>query len=554
MKIKPIIVILVFSLIIVGIPFASNSNFTSRQPITSLKASHIASDETHSLTWTSRWESIPQPVVNDSAVIGDHVILNSTFDETLLGKNITRTELKIIDGFTFSTTRSLKPISGSTLEFPYDDIDWIYVSGMESGDLVNITAYAENDCDYFAFSGDMAISDYDVSTDLLSLQMDTMNNPEHGVFVWSSTSDTMVFGCYNYDNTTEGNWSVYMEIGEMSIHNAIGSSLSLDTYWLDNVNDTYEITAIAYTESNESFVHQYENITICNFFAPSLLSISIQNVVDITFNITWLCSDLNVDDENFYSLWLSNNDGLSYLLLAMNLTQPWYLWNSTGWLQGDYVARVRAYSVDLSPSSPCSLDNPPNNYWPGDMSEIISPPFEAGGVHTFVPPFISVGHVDNIAYALGSVSNNITFQITLTPYYRMMIRYYIQDNGTDWVSGYFYSTNSTSEVTMFFDGLPLGSHNILVTFITDWDSTSTEFTILVYQTNTTSTTTSTTTTYSTQNTTDFSYLFHSILIGISIGSSLVIVTVVILTINLRHKHSRQITSCSDFLQVSLSLS
>ena len=195
------------------------------------------------------------------------------------------------------------------------------------------------------------------------------------------------------------------------------------------------------------------------------------------------------------------------------------------------------------------------NYdWPGDMSEIISPPFEAGGVHTFVPPFISVGHVDNIAYALGSVSNNITFQITLTPYYRMMIRYYIQDNGTDWVSGYFYSTNSTSEVTMFFDGLPLGSHNILVTFITDWDSTSTEFTILVYQTNTTSTTTSTTTTYSTQNTTDFSYLFHSILIGISIGSSLVIVTVVILTINLRHKHSRQITSCSDFLQVSLSLS
>ncbi len=534
MKKMPVVVICIVIIVLNGFPFLFDIERSRDVPTNYLINSDLSSTDGCTLTWTSHWESIPQSITDNSTIIGDHIILNATFNEDILGMNITSTELRIIDGFTFNITRPLKTYSDgvTTFDFVYDELDWINITGISYGDLINITGYAENDCDYFAFDGTTPIQDYDWNNNLLGAQMATNDNPEHGEFIWNSLSDTMVFGCFNYDNTPEGNWSVYMEIGELSIHDVSGNSISLDTYWLDNNNDTYEITAIGYAESNYSFILKLENITLCNFFSQILFDINVSTFGDDSVNITWQCHDSNLDEVHYYNLWLSNDDGYSYVLLATNFTNSWFVWNYTGWLQQEYVVRIRAYSADLSLESPCTLDNPPESYWPGDMSELVSHSFEAGTTHTYIPSNIYVDDVEDILYVLDSEGNSIAFHISLTPFNPVSISYDVYDNSTLWFYGSFTANTSSFEFSLNFDGLDLGSHDIQIRFDNGFDYIYSEFRIIVYQS-----TTTTTTKQTTLNVPDIDNLFHFLLIGISVGSSVVIVAVVILTIRLRLRSS-----------------
>ena len=88
-------------------PITSSLSTGHQHPIV-VQESISPSADSPTLTWTSRTESAmgpePLPVGNQSRLIGDHIVLNATFPEEL---NVTHSEMRVWNGFTYSTTRPL---------------------------------------------------------------------------------------------------------------------------------------------------------------------------------------------------------------------------------------------------------------------------------------------------------------------------------------------------------------------------------------------------------------------------------------------------------------
>ena len=524
-----IFVILLVSLFpIISSIYFSFDNSDAQTELEPVPLNFVSDDSSGvNLTWTSRTQQIPQLLENDSKAVGDHVVLNATFPSN---ENITQCKMHIWDRFFFATSRPLVPTSlNGSFEMFIDPVqcDWVTIQGFEIGDLVNITGnFTNSNCDFYAWDASVNPLEYTRSNNLLN--MESYDKPEHDSFIWSSENDTMKLACYNFDNTSIGNWSVYIEVGNHLTEIEEGSSIEIDTYYFINMNQTYSIKVTGYTDLNESFETYWENVEICNFFEPALPAvISIYTSDDIVFNITWICEDQNQDDVNYYSLWLSRDGGVTHVLLRQNLTQTWFGWNSSNWLEADYIARVRAYSVDYT-SGECQLDDPPSSYWPGDYSDAISFPFLGGGVGMGGPiPYFSI-NTNALSYEFGSTGNMISVHLS---YYNrppsLSIVYSVTDNGTLWIQEEYVLESSEESFTINIDGLSIGTHDlsIAIDFFGPYDREY--LTVIV----TTPTSSNTTTTETPQDWNQL--LIQALVVGVSIGCIGVIAAVIILSNRLR---------------------
>ncbi len=241
-----------------------------------------------------------------------------------------------------------------------------------------------------------------------------------------------------------------------------GSSIVFDTYYLSNSNATYNIVVNGTTAVEEHLVFIAENVTICNFFSPQVQVNPLLEVQENLWNISWSCSDLNADDTNYFSIWISRDYNPSFILLIQNITQLTYLWNSTGWLTGDYTVRVRAFSVD-STSAECGVDNPPESYWPGDYSDAFAYPFPHTGP---IPIYYYVTEISDVTYEFGSLGNIIEVSLYTSPYVGAeTIDYIVRRNGTDWFEDQVQLSSHEVDFQINIDGLSVGVHNIEIEFL-----------------------------------------------------------------------------------------
>lgn len=480
------------------------------------------------LTWTSRTQSEPQLLENGSIAAGDHVVVNASFPESF---NITRCEMRIWNGFTFTTTRPLVNATdpGGVFTGIIDpaQFDWVVIKGIEKGLRVNITCnFTNRDSDFMAWDGTINQSLYTYSNNIV--EMTSGDKPEHHSFTWTSDNDTLVLGCLNYAGGI-GNWTLLVQVGIDVSYSCTGSSISMDTYYFERVNQTCNILVTGIIVLSESFSLLRERVRICNFFAPNVTIHPIETLPsdDRTYNITWSSTDANADDVHYYTVWLSNNDGLSFMLMAQNLTRTWHLWNSSGWLEDDYMVRVRAYSVDFTVPGLADVSDPPEGYWPGDYHDAFTPPFPAGNVgHGLPPPYftLDIDIVTNSSYVFGSTGNTITVHLTFTYHVPTSIPYVVSDNGSFWLQGDYRPRSFSETFTINIDGLSIGYHIISVG-VTGYYTTSYQSLAI----NVTEQISSTT--YS--KPLDWNPFVQALAIGISIGSVTIIITVLILTIRLK---------------------
>lgn len=304
----------------------------------------------------------------------------------------------------------------------------------------------------------------------------------------------------------------------------VGSSIALDTYYLASSNQTYSILVTGTTSTDDSIINIWENVSICNFFAPEPSAFFPQTDDDIVFNFTWNCEDQNLDDVNYYSLWLSFDSGVSFMLLERNLTQTWFVWDSYGHLPREYIAMVRAYSVDYS-SSECSVDDPPSSYWPGDYSNTISS-FWGGYAPTGPIPSYSIG-TNSSTYEFGTTNNVITVVFSFSPFRPpLSIEYSVSDNGSLWVQGVYVPESSEGSFTINIDGLSIGTHDLSIRL--PFGTINPQSLMIVVTTPAPSNTT-TTTTGSPLNWP----LIQALAVGVSIGSVAIITIVIILSVRLK---------------------
>jgi len=416
--------------------------------------------------WTSRSQNEPLSFNNGSSLVGDHIVVNATFPD---GLNVTHSELKIWNGFTYETTRPLviPTDPGGVFEGIIDpsQFDWIIISGIEVGLSVNITCdFTNSDSDFMAWPDSIDPSERTYANNLLN--MVSGDKPEHDLIRWSETG-SMHLACLDYSGEA-GNWTLHLEVGARYASHSNGSSVSMDTYYLDRTNATYNILATGYSSSNETYQIMKEDVILCNFFSPHV-TVSVPELLQTevhTFNITWSCFDDNLDDVNYYSIWLSNNDGLSFMLLAQNLTRTWFAWDSDGWIDDTYIIRVRAYSIDITnPNN--DVSDPPEGYWPGDYNDGFSVPIET--YWYFGPPQpprdILVRSVPDITIGVGITGYTIDWILYKGPrscYWQPMpesVLCNIYKNGELFSEHHVVFWSDSATLSISLDNLTLGTYN-----------------------------------------------------------------------------------------------
>ena len=522
---KGCVVYLVMLFLIIGILLGSdfntaqgsNSNAFELNPITSYS---IASD-VPSITWTSRTESEPQPLENNSIAAGDHVVVNATFPEDY---NITNCTLRIWNGFNYTATDSLvtvqDPTSAYTDIINPDEFSWMIVKGIEKGLKINLTCtFTNNDSDFMVWPGSIPLSSFMFVNNIAN--MCTSSNPEQDSFYWDYDNDTMFIGCWNYENASTGTWTAHLNVGSDITVFSDEHAVVVDTYYISGRNQSYNILAKGLSDANETSIIYRENVSVCNFFTPEVhVNAPVERPSGSgTYNISWSCSDQNADDVNYFSVWVSNDVGYTFIMIAENLTSYSMIWDTTGWLEQDYAIRVRAYSVDFTNLELCSTEDPPTSYWPGDYGDGIFYPFTPTGI---IPPYtLSVSSPGDISYQLGTTGHNVTLSLTFSNSIPTSLDYDIYDNDSVWYLGELHPLDYVNTLQLNVDGLSLGLHEISIVFHADSGDITRTFVVTIFEasTSTTTTTTSTTTTITTTG--------DNLVIPLVIGASIVSASLVI---------------------------
>lgn len=299
------------------------------------------------LTWTSRWTSLPQRVENNSHLVGDHVILNASYN-----------------GFT-----------------EFSRIEMYFVS-------INVTI-----------------------------------------------SNTSRFICYD----------TYKTVG----------------------NSTHEIHVTVLNSLNESIAHSlYLDVDFGNWFTPSVIVNDPIELEDGLFNFTWSSVDLNADDVNFYQVWVSSDGGSSFYLVASNLTETYYVWDSEGYLMGPYFVRIRAFSVDLF-VYPGPFISIPGDYWPGDHGDGYAETWSGDGPPRFAT--IKIDSPSDLSFFEGTLGQWIIWNLSIysdgiPP---NEISYTIFHNNVVYLHDSKQITGSAGQsISFLLEGFAAGSHNF--TLVVDY--------------------------------------------------------------------------------------
>jgi hypothetical protein len=353
------------------------------------------------LSWTSRDSTSPTVFHTGDTIAGDHVVVNATWTD---GVNpgmpefaITTTAIQVLYGTLFYEEGAMVHASnpGGVFAGIIDPAQfaWVTVPDLNAGDVARIVCdFDTSDADIMAWYESTPMAERTYANNIVD--MASGDHPETDTILLLESGD-VEFGILDYTGDG-GNYylTVDTRLG-LAPARVAGNTVALDTYYL-LANQTYNILVDSDTGTNLRFSPEIVGVFIGNFFAPKVtVPVPVATVGDAdVFDITWSSTDLNADDTPYYSLWVSSNDGVSYQLLAQNLTTTSYLWDTSIWLEDSYIVRVRAYSLDfltyvlentynngtLYEVYPNAVGNPPASYWPGDFADGFSPAFNAGAI------------------------------------------------------------------------------------------------------------------------------------------------------------------------------
>lgn len=339
------------------------------------------------LSWYSRDSPSPTVFTAGDSIAGDHVIVNATWTD---GVNpgmpefaITSTEIKVLYGTLFSSTGSLVHASDPGGQYSGiidpSNFAWETVPDLNAGDTARIVcSFDSSDVDVMAWPSSIAMDARTYANNIVDMASGDV--PETDTIVLPESGD-YEFGIMDYSNDGSSyTLTVDTRLG-LEPSRVYTNTIELDTYYL-LANQTYGILVDSDTGTNLRYSVEAAGVFIGNFFAPE---VTVPTPVETSagsnvFDITWSSTDMNADDTPYYSLWLSNNDGISFQLLAQNLTGTSYQWDSAGWLEDSYMIRVRAYSLDFTVADMNDVSDPPAGYWPGDFGDGYSAAFDAGDV------------------------------------------------------------------------------------------------------------------------------------------------------------------------------
>ncbi|MFW9813122.1 MAG: hypothetical protein ACFFF9_11750 [Candidatus Thorarchaeota archaeon] len=462
-----LLVLLVLSIMPLYFPFVVDSGVID--PPRNLTLQHELATETTdlvSLTWTSRNQTDPLPVQNNSVLSGDHVILTSVWDVPVLSSRMTLSR-----GFNETRTGLVPaPIyedAWPTLLCRKINYSMELFEGIHEGDRVdialNMSSNGDPAFDVMLVQGvnpDDNITEVRDGGTLLFMRDDYGGGGAESLsFIANESYDIAVFVyCWawayvdnmTYDLSVSSLYSITADNGETD-----PSRIRYDTYY-EIGNSVFNVTLESW-EGTERRKWEYRNLSFVNYFAPDITVLDAIDLGGDMYNITWLSVDPNEEDTNYFSVSVSYDGGQTYYLLAQNHTDSFFVWDSTGFLTQDYHIRIKAYSLDFS-NPICRVDHPPSSYWPGDFST-ASILLEAGDgpYDWWIPLPSTLSSPADISYTVGSIGNQIVW--IHSDSYLSSYPFVVTKDGVNYKSG--YSVNR--RIVVSIDDLPIGRYEFEVT-------------------------------------------------------------------------------------------
>ncbi|MFW9911273.1 MAG: S8 family serine peptidase [Candidatus Thorarchaeota archaeon] len=317
---------------------------------------------------------------------GDHVVLNFTYTDYSFPLNpdfeIVETELAFLSGLFFEDydiplvvpTAAFPPafpFNNPDSPLPADQVSVAILKGLAPGDPVRVTAgFDIGDCDFMVFDGTQP---WAYSNDYMGGNMATGANPETGSFTWTSTNDTMILLCWNYDQDP-GTWYYNVDTRSAEAQPVVpGRTVTYDTYDFF-YNITKDIQVTAYTGTEVAWVETLNAVRFGNFFNPTIELLAPMGGEDWstgTHNVTFTAADANGDDI-FFQIRFSK-DGGTYWEILYTGPAPYdaangyfyYSWSTTSILATDEaLIEVTALDNDTAYAGQFGLPNP----WPANPS------------------------------------------------------------------------------------------------------------------------------------------------------------------------------------------
>ncbi|MHA1248117.1 MAG: S8 family serine peptidase [Candidatus Thorarchaeota archaeon] len=336
------------------------------------------------LTYTATDVTEPVEFEDGDTIVGDHATINATYPTFGLANmpelEVTSMSVSLLSGLYFTyegdlviPTSGYNPFSGI---IHLDEFAWVRVDGIKAGDNVRVVVdFTNGDCDIMAWWADTDNTTWTYDNNLLGDQMATGAKPEVGSFI-ASKDGSVMFGIFDYDGE-EGTFTITVDTRAGETESAKGSTVLFDTYQMLK-NGTFQVKVEATTATNIGFVVNLAELTCQNFFAPDISNVQVSKNGNLV-NITWDLYDRNAGDDHYFEIAISHDGGLTYQLLAVNVTDMFYVWDSTGFEEGEYKVRVTVFDCD--PADPMGIKPfGQGNYWPGLSDTAYSSTFTAGSV------------------------------------------------------------------------------------------------------------------------------------------------------------------------------
>ena len=122
-----------------------------------------------------------------------------------------------------------------------------------------------------------------------------------------------------------------------------GDTVEIDTRALGS-NFTCVINSTIWFHNGTTLTELVPDVFLGNFFVPvvEVVSPNGHEIWTGTNNITWNAWDLNEDEELTFEVLISSDSGVTFQLLSAGLTETWFLWDCSTFLNlSTYVVEVR---------------------------------------------------------------------------------------------------------------------------------------------------------------------------------------------------------------------
>jgi len=463
--------------------------------------------------------------LTSAELTGDHVVLHAESDEPLVSTS------KLHFTPTTSTRRYLR-IPAEDFD-PFTDlipmnsqnVAWFMLPYVEPDTVITIVGrFSTSNCDFMAWDTSINHTTWRYSNNILGSSMATSSYPEGASFTRQEGWGSILVACINHDRTD--GWAELDFYKEYDADvRASGRTVSFDTYSLDqNVTTDVVYLGISSASTLEK-VAFLPNMTFNNYFTPNVTQFPPLDIGDNKINFTWTCTDRNQDDTNYYSLMLSLDHGFTYMNLVDNLTDTFYVWDSTGFSELDYyLSKIRAYSLDFTREENCTVDDPPTSYWPGDYRDSNWFRFSAGDDPVLPPVEYEIDSPADFTYQEFSTGNLIVWHPIFRYFTGYMVSYQVRHDSEMWTYGEI-DPRISDIIEVNVDGLEPGEHRFTIQFLGLYQMS--DYVIV--------------TVIGTSGSDDFmTQLVRYGAYSISIGSSIVIIAVILQTVRLKRDYDSKL--------------